>query len=146
MSDRAIELFLEAYKTKMTPEYQRTVLDQVVDIYLEGQGAGIVFCSIGMDPMEALKATIKESLEKHPPGTQFGFFLDAIAVYSKASIEIMERLNSQDPDLLAVIGKMRQVHTLSEETDKIMANSSHADKVKESIADIIQKIRELQFD
>lgn len=25
MSDRAIELFLEAYKTKMTPEYQRPV-------------------------------------------------------------------------------------------------------------------------
>jgi hypothetical protein len=137
MSDRAIELFVEAYKTKLTPEYQKTVLDQIIDIYLEARGKGIIYCSVGFNPVEALKSVVNHSLNEMPLGASFAFFLSAIEDFSEESVKVLENLSDASSEMSEVLGKLRQVHTIAVEVNEIMAYAG-VKQMEQTIADVIR--------
>jgi hypothetical protein len=134
MSERAIEMFLELYRTRLTPEYQRRILDRVNEIYLERVGAGIIFITKGMHPVQGLKEVTEDTLNALSPGDCFGYFLDAILAYSKGVVLIADGLKGEDPVIEEVQKLMRQITPLAQQAEDIIKKAVAQDLAKNAEA------------
>jgi hypothetical protein len=120
MSDKAIEMFLELYRTRLTPEYQREVLERLNRIHLQQKGAGIIFITHGLHPLKALETVVQDTLNDLSAGDCFGFLLGAIPVYAKGAASISSQLMEADPALQQVTDLMDQIVSLGEKAESII--------------------------